>query len=102
MVAVHIRASVCGIWCGTHASHHHIHQRAGRHLHMTQVWEETQDLLDTYHLPELPEESEAEDARQLVIFREAIADENIALGDPVSLDDAIEYASRDDTRGTDI
>jgi hypothetical protein len=71
------------------------------------TWATTQVVLDLYGLPDIPdaveldsEEDEA-NARQLVIFRQRLEDENIPLGDPVSLSDAQEYASRDDTRGTD-
>lgn len=60
----------------------------------------TEEILQEFSLPELPEEyegDEPENARQLVIFR--FKEENIPLGEPVSLADAQEYCSRDDTHG---
>jgi hypothetical protein len=51
------------------------------------------------YLPELPESADDNDndARQLILFR--FGEPAIKLGDPVSLKDAREYCSSEDTRG---
>lgn len=61
--------------------------------------EEWEAVKAEYGLPELPEEYDGPGARQLVLFRQSLSDENIVLADRVSLDDAREYCSREDTHG---
>ncbi len=52
--------------------------------------------MDTCHLPELPEESDADDAVILVLFLEQSGNQKLRL---VSPEDAKEYCTRDDTHG---
>lgn len=61
--------------------------------------EEWEAVKAEYGLPELPEEYYGPDAKQLVLFRQDLSDENIVIAGSVSLPDAREYCSREDTHG---
>lgn len=58
---------------------------------------EVEQIMEYFGMPELPEAYDGEDSAQLVLFREN--DSNIVLAESVSIPDALEYCSREDTHG---
>jgi hypothetical protein len=65
--------------------------------------DDIEDIIAEFGLPDLPEPQDEpdEDAVELVLYRERLADENIPLGDGFAVADAMEYCDREDTHGTD-
>jgi hypothetical protein len=66
--------------------------------------ESTEEILEEFGLPELPDLVDAcdtdETSVELVLYRERLADANVPIG-YVTRDDAMDYCDREDTHGTD-